>query len=207
MNEGASDRHAAAHSSGKAAGIQREGVVQLDETQGFMDAGVDFVVRDTFRDQLVGHIVTDGERIKKRALLEDHAGSSSKGEEVFLGHVGDFLAEELDASLVRAKQTVDQFEKDAFAHARGSKQDARLTRCQGEADVLKNRLAVEGDGDIAKGDDGRGLRRRSRVLPRKGQIGLVGSRGLAHSGGKRVRRIWVTRKSTKMMRTEDVTTA
>ena len=41
----------------------------------------------------------------------------------------------------------------------------------------------------------------------RGGIGLGESRSLAHSGGKSVSSTWVTRKSTKMMRTEAVTTA
>jgi len=151
------------------------------------DAGIDFVITDTFCNQLVGHIVPDGERIEERALLENHAGPSAEGEEGLLAHVGDFLAEELDASLVGPNQTIDQLEQDALAYPGGPKQNARLTRRQGEADLLKNRLAVEGDRDIAEGDDGTGIRGQSRVSPRGSRIGRGVGGGLAHSGGKRVR--------------------
>jgi len=126
VDEGAGNGYAAAHSTGKAGGIEGEGVVELDEAQSFMDAGVDFVVRDSFGDQLVADIVTDGEGVEERALLEDHAGCACAWKELSLGHVGDFLAEELNAALVGPEQTVDQLEQDALSHARGSEQDARL---------------------------------------------------------------------------------
>ena len=187
---------------GEAGGIKGEGLLELDKAQGFADAAVDFVVGDALLDELVSHIVADGERIEERALLEDHAGAGAQGKELFLGHGGDFFAEEQDAALVGAEQAVGQLEQDALAHAGGPEQDARLSRRYGEADVLKHRRAVEGDGDVAKDHHGAGIRGRSRVVDRTGRKGQGGGGEFIHQA-KRESRTWVRRKSTKMMSTED----
>ena len=94
--------------------------------QDLADAGIDFVVGDFFLDELVGDVVADGEGVKERAFLKDHADAGAQGEELFLGHCGDFFAEELDAALVRAEKSVGQFEENAFADAGGAEQDARF---------------------------------------------------------------------------------
>ncbi len=170
-----------------------------------MDAAVDFVVGNLLLDQLVGDVVADGERIEERALLEDHAGAGAQGKELLLGHVRDLFAEEQNAALVGAQQAVDQLEQNALAHPGRAKQDARLSRRDGEADVVEHRRAVEGNGDIAKGDDRAGIGGRS--LAGRIRAGMGDRRSLVHSGGKRVSSTWVRRKSTKMMSTEDQTTA
>jgi hypothetical protein len=71
--------------------------------------------------------------------------------------MGDLFAEEQDTAPVGAEQPVDQLEHDALAYPGGTEQNARLSRRHGEADVIENRRAVEGDGDMAKDDDRGGL--------------------------------------------------
>ena len=126
VDEGAGDGDAPPHAAGEAGRKKGKGLFEADESERLADAGVDFVVGDAFLDQLVGDVVADGEGIEERALLKDHAGAGAQGEELLLGHGGDFFAEELDASLVGAEQSVDELEQDAFAHAGGAEQNARL---------------------------------------------------------------------------------
>jgi hypothetical protein len=98
--------------------------------------------------------------------------------------------------VVGAEKAVNQFEKDAFTHAGRPEQDARLPRGYCEADIFKNLLARKSDGDVMKSDYGTVVRR-----------GLGERRGLVHSGGKSASSTLVTRKSTRLMLTEALTTA
>jgi len=190
VDEGAGDGDATPHAAGEAARIQVERLVELDKFESLVDAGVDLIVGHALLDELVGNVVADGEGVEERAFLKDHAGAGAQGKQQLFTHGCDLLAEEQDASLVRAQQSIDELEQDTLAHAGGAKQNARLTGSNGEADVLKNGRAFETDGDVVKRDD----RRRIR--------GLRGA-GILRSGmGGRV-----SRKSKKMIITEEKTTA
>ena len=93
------------------------------------------------------------------------------------------LAEEQDAALVRAQQAVGELEQDALAHAGWSEQDAGLPRRYREADVLKDWRAVEGDGDVAKGDN-RSASASGAEAGRVGSTELAGRRGSSIIAGK-----------------------
>ena len=80
IDEGAGDGDAALHASGEAGGKEGEGLLEADEGEGFVDAGVDFVVGDEFLNQLIADIVADGEGVKESAFLEDHADAGAQGE-------------------------------------------------------------------------------------------------------------------------------
>ena len=138
----------------------RKGLLEADKAEGLADADVDLFVGDVLLDQLVGDIVADGEGVEESALLKDHADAGAQGEEVSLGHGGDLFAEEADASLVGLEQSVAELEQNALADAGGAEKDARFPGRDGEGDVVENRRTIEGDGDIAEGNDGTLVRGR-----------------------------------------------
>jgi len=119
--------------------------------------------------------------------------------------MGDLFAEEQDAAFIGAQQAVGELEQDALAYASRAEQDASLSGRDGEADVLQHRRAIEGDGDVAKDHHRAGI--RGRLLTVRAGDGLVERRRVAHRGGMMVSSTWVRRKSTRMMNTEDHTTA
>ena len=97
---------------------------------------------------------------------------------------------------------MEELEQDAFAHAGGPEQNARLRGRDGETDILKNGRAVEGDGDVAKREQpGRWPPAPDAVAAR------ADGKRKRHSCGEDGEQDLVRRKSTKMMSTEELTTA
>ena len=121
-------------------------------------------------------------------------------EKLLLGHVRDIFAEEMDGAGVRTEKSIGELEQNAFADAGGAEQDARFIRADRKADIFKHRV-IEPDGDIAKFED-----RPSGLRDRCAGVGAVEEVGVCHQP-KMVSMTWVTRKSTKMMSTEETTTA
>src|ERR1017187_8999068 len=107
-------------------------------------------------------------------------------------------------TLRKANTGSDRNEQDALADAGGAEENARLSRRQGKCDVLQNRRSVEGDGDIAKGQHWF-LTGWPRV--RFGWVRQSVSCGDRHMAGKSASSNLVRRKSTRMMSTEELTTA
>ena len=98
-DQSASDRDAAAHSSGKLGGEHVDGVFEFDELQNFEDAGLDFAFVDLIFAEAVGNVVSDGHGIEQGAFLKDKADLTTKREEVMFRHGGDFVAEDTDGTL------------------------------------------------------------------------------------------------------------
>jgi len=163
-----------------------------------MDAGVDLLVGDFFvLHELIADVVADSERIKERALLKDHASAGAEREELLLGQGIDLLAEEQDGARVGQQQSVDELEKDALADAGRPEQNAGFSGGDCEGDVGENGWAVKGDARVAQLDD------RNALVER---LGGGENAGNVHHPNM-VSSTWVMRKSTKMMSTEEVTTA
>ena len=111
----------------------------------------------------------------------------------------DIVAKEKDAALVGTEQAIHQFEQHAFTYPGGTEQNPRLARRNRKADIVQHRRAIKGDRNVLKGHDRRGG--AGHFL-----VGLSGGEGFIHKG-KRVSKTCVSRKSTKMIRTEAQTTA
>jgi len=84
---------------------------------------------------------------------------------------------------------------------------------EGEGDVFEDGRAGEGDGGVVEGHDGHLLRSclNAGEKPDQGRSDLGCSDALgdthAHIGGKKARKHLVSRKSTRMMSTDELTTA
>ena len=62
------------------------------------------------------------------------------------------MAEDEDASAVRADEAVGQLQQNALAAARRAEQQASFAVLYLEGDVLEYVIAIEGDGDIVEDD-------------------------------------------------------
>ncbi len=145
VDQRARDGDAATHSAGEAGGKEGEGLFQADEAQRVLNALIDFFVRHLLLNQLVAYIVADGERIKERALLKDHAGACAHRNECAFRQAGDGLTEDCHSAGVRLDEAVGGFEQNAFADAGRAEKDACFAGGNGEADVFEDGWAVKKD--------------------------------------------------------------
>jgi hypothetical protein len=122
--------------------------------------------------------------------------------EVALAHACDLFAKKMDSSRIRAQQSIGQLKQDALADARGAKKDSGFSRGHGETYILENGRTVKGDHNVLKLEDGAWLEGRSAAASPKGN----GSDGVCHQP-KKVSITWVRRKSTKIISTDETTTA
>ena len=187
------------HAAGEAWRVKTECFGETYKGERLAHAAIDFVVGDSFLDQLEGDIVANRERVEEGTLLKDEASAGSKSKQLLLGQARNVFAKEVYAALLRPKQPNDGLEQYAFAYARRSEQDAGLAWGEGEGDAAQYWRAIEFDGDVVKVDDREFVRRRGRRR--------AGWRSDGVHQEKMLSRKWVIRKSTKMMSTEEVTTA
>jgi hypothetical protein len=201
-DEGAGDGHAAAHSAGEAGREEVEGLLQLDKAQGIADAAVDFVVGNPLLNQLVGHVVADGERVEERALLKDHAGAGAQGKSCSSGMWEISSPKSRMLPWSGRSRPLTSLSRTLLPTPAGP---SRMRVSPGATEKLTSSStggpskAME---TLRKTTTGAG------VAERPGLAGLAKAGAeFAHSGGKRVSSTWVSRKSTKMMSTEAQTTA
>src|SRR5580765_2059010 len=64
-----------------------------------------------YRLQPVGHVVSDGHRIEKRALLKNKTDVAAKFQQVPLRHAGKFLTQHADSTLRRPQQSRGEFKR------------------------------------------------------------------------------------------------
>jgi hypothetical protein len=100
-----------------------------------------------------GDILAHAERVKKGAILEDHGDALADGAHSFFAKPDDLLTLNSDGAGIRLEEAHEHAQSDRFADA-ASAQDAKgLATFDMEADVFKDRPAVERDGDVVEADD------------------------------------------------------
>ena len=143
------------------AGYRAKGLLQLDKAERLVDAAVDLVVGNALLDQLVGHVVANGEGIEERALLEDHAGAGAEGKSRSSGmcEISSPKSRMLPSS--GRSRPLTSLSRTLLPTPAGPSRMRVSPGRHGKADVLKNRRAIEGDGDVAKGYNGAPIRSRA----------------------------------------------
>src|SRR5215831_4767780 len=106
MDERAGNGHAAPHASGEASGIEAEGLLKPDKTEGLAYPNVDFFIRNFLLDQQIGDVIAHCKRVEERSFLEDHAGTSPQRKKFLFTDVRNLLPEEVDGPGVRTEETV-----------------------------------------------------------------------------------------------------
>ena len=109
--------------------------------------------------------------------MKDHADVAAEIEHLRLGEFVDVFAEEKDTSGIGRHEAVGELEQNAFSAAGRAEDDDHFSGAGLEADVEQDRVAVEADGNVLKGDDrrvgiadgrlsgGNGFRGRHRLVP------------------------------------------
>ena len=162
---------------------------------------MDLVFGDFVFVEAVGDVVFDIEGVEQGAFLEDHADVGAHGEDFALGHGGKLATEDGDLAGVGVEETVGELHEGAFATAGGAEDDAGFAAGDGEGNVGEDFVGFEADGDMVEGDDGCAF---GEVVDEAGGNGEGGGHGYRP---KMPIMNWVTRKSQRMMRTEETTTA
>ena len=93
-----------------------------------------------------------GERIEKRAGLEDHGDAPANLHQVLFRPVGDVFAGHDDAPFIGLQEAHDVLQRDGFADAAAPHDDAGLPGIDGEADAVEHQVIAERFGDVAEFD-------------------------------------------------------
>src|SRR5690242_7937187 len=178
-DQSAGDGNAAAHASGELGGKHVLGVLELDEAESFLDAGIDFVFIGAFFTEAVSDVFTDGHGVEKSAFLKDETDFAAEIEQFPFGHGLDVMAEDGDASGGRLEKAGGHFEGESLAGAGFAEKDEGFTGHGAKGDVAENIAFVEGDADVFESDGGRlesavgGRQRHQKILSERKSASLV----------------------------------
>jgi hypothetical protein len=116
-------------------------------------------------------------------------------------HVRDVFSKKNNAAFGGPEEAVAELQQHTLTHSGGPKQDACFARSNGEGDVFEDQRAIKGEKDSGKREHGFG-----RILGRR-TTERMDREGTHIHEAKTLSRSLVMKKSTKMIRTEAVTTA
>src|SRR5262245_46827348 len=92
----------------------------------------------------VADVLAHGQRIKQRALLEQHANVGADAQQLGLAHVVDALTVYVDGASVGAQESENELENDRLAGAAGTEQHHHAGARDAEVDVAEHLMVTEG---------------------------------------------------------------
>ena len=143
--DGAGQPHALLHAAGK---LRRKEFanfgIEADLAEFFDGNFFCFAARHVAAlDQAEGDIFPDGQGVKKRAALKQHAEAAQVFIAAYAFQAGDFLAAHLDGAGIGAEDSEDAFQHDGFSGAGAADHHQRMAFRHGKRNAVQHMLGTE----------------------------------------------------------------